>query len=112
MFTDILSRNENEYWPKDNSICSIPNLQKIAYLRVFDPDLGPNTGAPLDSCIMQDFEKYYYQNLTIICRAKAWVVDGCGNRDGNLRHAEYFDPNREAICVFVSRTCFTHGACG
>ena len=82
VLTDILPRNKNVYWPKEKFICSMPNLQDIAYLCMVGTAPVPNTGSPLESRIMQDFEKYYYQNLTIICRAKAWVVDGCVNRDG------------------------------
>ena len=35
-----------------------------------DPALGPNVGDPLGSRIMQDFDKCYGQNLTVICMAK------------------------------------------
>ena len=109
MLTDILPRNENVDWKKEKFICSTPKLQDVACLWVVDPALGPNEGGPLGSRIVQDFEKRYGQNLTIICRAKGWVVDGCGNRGGHIRHAGYFDPNIEANRALVSGPCFTRG---
>ena len=74
-----------------------------------DPALGPNAGALLGSRIVIDFEKFYGQNLTIICRAKGWEVDGCGNSDRHLRYTDYFVPNREANRALVSGPCFAHG---
>ena len=58
---------------------------------------------------MQDFEKCYGKNLTIICRAKVWAVDGGGNCDGHFRHTDYFGPNKEANHILVSAPRFAHG---
>ena len=85
---EILPRNKNGDFPKEKFICSVPKLQDIAYFHVFYPSLGPNAWSPLGSCIMQYFEKFYGQNLTIICRAKGWAVDGCGNCDQHYRHVD------------------------
>ena len=74
-----------------------------------DPALCTKTGDPLGSRLIQYFEKCYVQNLTIICRAKGWEVDGCGNSDRNLRYTDYFVPNREANRALVSGPCFAHG---
>ena len=47
VLTGILLRNKNGDWPKEKLISSTPKPQDRAYLRVVDPALGPNAGAPL-----------------------------------------------------------------
>ena len=47
--------------------------------------------------------------MNIIGRAKEWAVDGCGNCDGHLRHADYYGPNREGNHALVSGPRFKHG---
>ena len=75
---------------------------------MFDTDLGPNSGGLLGSCIVRDVEKFYGQNLTIICRAKGWFMYGCGNYDRHRQHAIYFGSNRESNCALFSGPRFTH----
>ena len=42
--------------------------------------------------IIADFKKCYGENLTIICIAQGWAVQGVGNRNGHRRDDSFFGP--------------------
>jgi hypothetical protein len=52
-----------------------PRLQDVAYLRVLDPALGPNAGAPLGHRIVGDIGRCYGCYLTATCLAWGWAID-------------------------------------
>jgi len=58
-----------------------PKLQTEAYLRVFDPSLGPDAGAPLGSRICQDVGKFLVA-LSAIRDARGTCVPGLCSRSG------------------------------
>ena len=62
-------------WPPEKFICSTPRLQDHAYLRVWDPTLGPNAGAPLGHHIIEDFGRCYGKHLVSTCKAKGWAIN-------------------------------------
>jgi hypothetical protein len=73
-------------------VLDTPSRIDFAYLRVMEPTLGPNAGAPLGKRIVQDFAKCYGRHLSIICEAHGWAVQGVGSRNGYRNHPSYFGP--------------------
>jgi hypothetical protein len=73
--TDGLEKGADGKWPAEKFLCSTPRLQDAAYLRVLDPTLGPNAGAPLGHRIVGDFGRCYGRYLTATCLRKGWAID-------------------------------------
>jgi hypothetical protein len=73
--TDRIEKGADGKWPEEKFLCSTPRLQDAAYLRVLDPTLGPNAGAPLGHRIVGDFGRCYGRYLTATCRKKGWAID-------------------------------------
>jgi len=61
---------------------STPALQSSAYLRLHDPDLGPEAGTPLGSRICQDIGKFI-PALEAIRDARGIIIPGLGTRNGH-----------------------------
>jgi hypothetical protein len=84
--------------------CDTPTHQDWAYARCHDPQHFPGGSMPSHR-IIEDCEKCYGENLTIICLADGWAVQGCGTRDGHRRDESFFGPPevRERMLQHVPR---------
>ena len=71
--------------------CATPGDQDWAYARCHDPKHSPGGSMPSHH-IVADVAKCYGENLTIICMAQGWAVQGVGNRNGHRRDDSFFGP--------------------
>ena len=62
---------------------STPSNTLSAFTRIWDPELGPNAGAPLGRRIEQDVSRCFGDHILEIIKAKGCAVQGIGSRSGH-----------------------------